>query len=142
MLEHISDNPGPASAYILPVPHPPHAPSPYPHPHPTPTCGFPLLSSRKGWPRAQSPIQAGGRGKCTVLGPFSEKLRVPGIPGEYLPVPHWPEHRSNNEEVERRSRKQRGASGTHVTFDSTSCFLTRDWDSAFTAAGERGSEGR
>lgn len=90
---------------LLPIPHSPSVVLPSPH-------------LEKAWPQAQTPIQAGGRGKCTVLGPFSEKLRVPGIPGEYLPVPRWPEHRLNNKELERDSSKLRGASGTQMTFDS------------------------
>lgn len=85
-------------------------------PHPPPSLWFcPPPHPETAWPQAQTPIQAGGRGKCTMLCPFSEKLRVPGIP---VPVPPWPEHRPNSKELERSSSKWRGALGTQMTFDS------------------------
>lgn len=83
---------------------------PPPHPQfPSVVLSFPI--PEKAWPQAQTPIQAGGKGKCTVLDPFSEKLRVLGIPGEYLPVHHWSEHGPNNEELEKSGPKQKAGGG-------------------------------
>lgn len=118
MLEHISDQPRSSfSLYFA------HSLSPIPHfPSPIPRLWFFPLLIRKRLASGTDTIQIGGRGKCTVLGPFSETLRVPGILGNYLPVPHWPECRPNNKGLERSSSKRRRASGTQMTFDSTLLF--------------------